>query len=241
MTLAQFYPFIFERLIDMKRHIVYFIFSLFFLCTITVLAQSGSASCAPKKPKINVRKLTLTKGNDYTLRVYNLKKKQSVRFTSDDKTIVSLAEKSGEQNTRAKSAVITATGIGSTTIRASVYSSKGKVVRTLKTRVHVTPYAVSIKFTEKKVKLEVSQTMKLSVIIKPNTSQELPVFSTSNADIVTVNSKGLLTAAAPGEAVITATLLSSGQKVQCRVQVIPSSEEDEEEFELNTLEPARNE
>lgn len=221
----------------MKRHILYFLFSFVFVFSLTVLVQTSSASCAAKRPKMNVKKLTLTKGNNYTLRVYNLKKKQTVRFVSDDTTIITIAEKSGEQSTRSKNAVITATGIGNTTVRAGIYSSKGKLVRTLKTRVQVTPYAVSIKFTQKKVKLEVSDTMKLSVIIKPNTSHELPLFATSNADVVTVNSKGIITAVAPGEAVITATLLSSGQKVQCRVQVVPSSEEDDFELERSGPDP----
>ncbi len=210
----------------MKRRIFYYFFSFLFLFSFAVLVQSSSASCAPKRPKLNVRKLTLTKENNYTLRVYNMKKKQSVRFVSDNTAIVTVAEKNNGQNSRPKSAVITAAGIGNTIVRANIYSGKGKLVRTLKTKVQVTPYAVSIKFTQKKVKLEVSDSMKLSVLIKPNTSQELPLFETSNPDIVTVNSKGVITAVAPGEAVITATLLSSGQKVQCHVQVVPGSEEE---------------
>ncbi len=209
----------------MKRRIFYYFFSFLFLFSMAVLVQSSSASCAPKRPKLNVRKLTLTKENNYTLRVYNMKKKQSVRFVSDNTAIVTVAEKNNGQNSRPKSAVITAAGIGNTIVRANIYSGKGKLVRTLKTKVQVTPYAVSIKFTQKKVKLEVSDSMKLSVLIKPNTSQEIPLFETSNPDIVTVNSKGIITAVAPGEAVITATLLSSGQKVQCHVQVVPGSEE----------------
>lgn len=219
----------------MKRQILYFFFSFLFIFSLAVLVQSSSASCASKKAKLNVKKLTLTKGNNYTLRVYNMKKKQSVRFVSDDMTIVSVTEKNNGQSNHPKSAVITATGVGSTTVRANIYSSKGKLTRTLKTKVQVTPYAVSIKFTQKKVKLEVSDTMKLSVIIKPNTSQEIPLFETSDPDVVTVNSKGVITAVAPGEAVITATLLSSGQKVQCQVQVVPEFEE--EDPELNSLEP----
>lgn len=217
----------------MKHKICYTLFSLLFILSLTVLVQSSSASCATKKTKLNVTKLTLTKGNNYTLRVYNTKRKQTVRFVSDDTAVITVAEKSNVPGSRSKSAVITATGTGSTIVRANIYSGKGKLVRTLKTKVQVTPYGVSIKFTHKKVKLEISDTMKLSVIIKPNTSQEMPLFETSNSDIVMVNSKGIITAVAPGEAVITATLLSNGQKTQCQVQVY--ADEEEEEIPSNTL------
>ncbi len=131
----------------MKHKICYTLFSLLFILSLTVLVQSSSASCATKKTKLNVTKLTLTKGNNYTLRVYNTKRKQTVRFVSDDTAVVTVAEKSNVPGSRSKSAVITATGTGSTIVRANIYSGKGKLVRTLKTKVQVTPYGVSIKFT----------------------------------------------------------------------------------------------
>lgn len=215
----------------MKRKIIFSLLSFFFIFSLAIFVQSETASCAPKKTKLNVKKLKLSKGNSYTLRVYNLKKKQTIQFISDDTSIVTVAE----HGRRAKKVTITAVGIGNSTIRANIYSRKGKLVRSLKTRVHVTPYAISIKFATKKVKLNVDDTLKLPVIIKPNTSEEIPIFETSDADIVTVNSRGIITGVAPGQATITATLLSSGQKVQCQIQVFADSEDETSSFELNRL------
>lgn len=203
-----------------------FLFALlaFVLCAAIVIPANGADS-ASKKTKLNVKKLTLTKNESYTLRVYNMKKNQTVKFVSDNETIVMVNEKRNTLKRSDKSADITAVNVGSTFVRANIYSKKGKLVRTLKTNVKVTPYAISIKFTQKKVNLDVSDTVKLSVIIKPSTSQELPLFSTSNPDVVTVNSKGVITAVSPGEAVITATLLSNGQAATCTVCVLPEEEE----------------
>lgn len=201
-----------------------FIFLALILCASIVVPANGADS-ASKKTKINVKKLTLTKNENYTLRVYNMKKNQTVKFVSDNETIVMVNEQRNMSKVSDKSADITAVNVGSTFVRANIYSKKGKLVRSLKTRVKVTPYAISIKFTQKKVNLNVSDTAKLPIIIKPSTSQELPLFSTSDPDVVTVNSKGVITAISPGEAVITATLLSNGQKATCTVYVLPEEEE----------------
>lgn len=201
----------------MKYKFLFLLLSFVFLFSSAALIQSSTGNCAAKKPKMNVRKLTLTKNDEYTLRVYNLKKKQSVKFVSDNDAIVSVSVK----NQKSRNASILAAGVGSTTVRANIYNKKGNLVRTLKTNVRVTPFAISIKFTQKKVKLNMSDIAKLFVSIKPNTSQEVPIFESSNTDIVTVNSKGIITAIAPGEAVITATLLSSGQKATCQILVLP--------------------
>lgn len=206
----------------MKKKYLIVIFSFIFIFSTSLLIQASTVSCAVKKPKMNIKKLTLIKNDDYTLRVYNMKKKQSVKFVSDNETVVSVSVKSS----KSRNASIIATGVGSTIVRANIYSKKGNLLRTLKTNVKVTPFAISIKFTQKKVKLNLSDTAKLFVIIKPNTSQETPIFKSSNTDVVTVNSKGVVTALTSGEAVITATLLSSGQKADCTVVVLPAEDDE---------------
>lgn len=213
-TTVQYTSFL-ERLIAMKRKMFFIILFFTFILSSAVLTQSATGSCAPKKVKLNVKKLTLAKGSTYTLRTYNMKRKQTVRFVSDNEAVVSVTP----QKPRSKSAEINAVGTGSTVVRASIYSAKGKLTRTLKTKIQVTPFAISIKFTHRKVKLNVDESMKLSVIIKPSTSQEIPLYETSDPDVVTINSKGVITAVAPGEAIVKATLLSSGQKVVCKVIV----------------------
>lgn len=199
----------------MKHKLFYVALVFAFVFSVTAIARPAAGSCSPKKTKLNVKKLTLTKNDTYTLRVYNLKKKYTVKFVSADDNIVSVKE-----NTNKKTAVITAVNLGTVQVRANIYNRKDKLVRSLKTSVKVTPFAVSIKFAQKKVKLTPNDTTKLSVIIKPRTSHEVPLFESSNPDVVTVNSKGIITAIAPGNAVITATLLSSGQKASCDVVVV---------------------
>lgn len=199
----------------MKQKLFFVALIFVFVFSVTAISRPAAGSCAQKKTKLNVKKLTLTKNDTYTLRVYNLKKKYTVKFVSADDNIVSVKE-----NTNKKTAVITAVNLGTAQVRANIYNRKDKLVRSLKTNVKVTPFAVSIKFAQKKVKLNLNDITKLSVIIKPRTSQEVPLFESSDPDVVTVNSKGIITAISPGNAVITATLLSSGQKASCDVVVV---------------------
>lgn len=204
----------------MKHKLFYFVLSFVFILSLGITLQSATGSCANKKMKLNVKKLTLTKNETYTIRVYNLKKKYTVKFSTDNDNVVSI--KTIKTNKQAsKTAIVTAVNSGVAQVRASIYNRKSKLVRTLKTNIRVTPSAVSIKFSVPKVQLEISDTLKLPVLIKPNISQETPVFESSDPDIVTVNSKGIITAISPGHATITATLLSSGQKASCNVHVLP--------------------
>lgn len=212
----------------MKHKLFYFVLSFVFILSFGIAVQSAAGNCAPKKTKLNVKRLTLTKNETYTIRVYNLKKKYTVKFTTDNDNIVSIKT----NKSTPKAAVITAENLGTAQVRTSIYNRKSKLVRTLKTNIKVTPSAVSIKFASHKVRLEVSDTIKLPVLIKPNISQEIPVFESSNPDVVTVNSKGIITAISPGHATITATLLSGGQKASCNVHVLPyPSDESEPDFD----------
>lgn len=197
------------------KHIKLLILSLTLSFCCVWMLQTSVGECAAKSAKINIKKLNLAKTEEYTLRIYNMRAGQTVIFTSDNENIVSIEQKSP----RIKSAVITAQNTGTTVIRASIFNRKGRLTRNLKTTVKVTPLGISIKFTHKKVNLKVFDTRKLTCIVKPNTSQEAPLFESSNTDIVMINSKGIVTALAPGEAYITATLLSSGQRVRCRIIV----------------------
>lgn len=213
----------------MKHKFFYFILSFVFILSLGITVQSAVGDCAVKKTKLNVKKLTLTKSETYTIRVYNLKKKYTVKFTTDNDNIVSVKS----NKSTSKTAVITAENLGTTQVRASIYNRNAKLVRTLKTNVRVTPSAVSIKFSSPKVQLDVSDTLKLPVLIKPNISQEIPVFESSDPDIVTVNSKGIITAISPGHATITATLLSSGQKASCNVVVLPDFYDDDPDLDFD--------
>ena len=50
----------------------------------------AQAAAKNKKVKLNVKKLNMTVDGTFTLRVYNVKKKQKVTFTSSNEAVISL-------------------------------------------------------------------------------------------------------------------------------------------------------
>lgn len=200
--------------------------------------EPGSDAFAAKKNKyirMNVKSVTLSKNGMYKLRLYNTKKRQTIVFSSDNESIATVTS-----TTQPKLAVVTAVNPGNTYVRATISNSRGRVVRTLKVKVKVMPYAVSVKFGKKKIYLNETKNTKLNTIIKPNISQEIPLYESSDTDVATVNSRGIVTAVAAGEAVITATLLSSGQSASCTVVVKPELVETAPPDATSTTSAAKN-
>lgn len=200
--------------------------------------EPGSDAFAAKKNKyirMNVKSITLSKNGMYKLRLYNTKKRQTIVFSSDNEAVATVVS-----TTQPKLAVVTAVNPGNTYVRATISNSRGRVVRTLKVKVKVTPYAVSVKFGKKKIYLNETKNTKLNTIIKPNISQEIPLYESSDTDVATVNSRGIVTAVAAGEAVITATLLSSGQSAFCTVVVKPEPVETAPPDATSTTSAAKN-
>lgn len=200
--------------------------------------EPGSDAFAAKKNKyirMNVKSITLSKNGMYKLRLYNTKKRQTIVFSSDNEAVATVVS-----TTQPKLAVVTAVNPGNTYVRATIPNSRGRVVRTLKVKVKVTPYAVSVKFGKKKIYLNETKNTKLNTIIKPNISQEIPLYESSDTDVATVNSRGIVTAVAAGEAVITATLLSSGQSASCTVVVKPEPVETAPPDATSTTSAAKN-
>ena len=199
----------------MKRKFVLFLSAVFVLCTLS-LANADTSLAAAKKPKLNMKQLNLSLGGSFTLRVYNMNKKDKAAFASSDPSVVSV-EASGSNTKRA---VIRAKGIGSAKITVTIQRPKKKTV-TRKCRVTVSPEAVSIKFAKRKLKIYIGQRIKADTIIKPSTSTELPVFESSNPSIVRVNPLGQVIGVSPGTTTITATTLSSNRSASCTVTVLP--------------------
>lgn len=200
--------------------------------------EPGSDAFAAKKNKyirMNVKSITLSKNGMYKLRLYNTKKRQTIVFSSDNEAVATVVS-----TTQPKLAVVTAVNPGNTYVRATISNSRGRVVRTLKVKVKVTPYAVSVKFGKKKIYLNETKNTKLNTIIKPNISQEIPLYESSDTDVATVNSRGIVTAVAAGEAVITTTLLSSGQSASCTVVVKPEPVETAPPDATSTTSAAKN-
>lgn len=191
---------------------------LVFVLIFSMILPAGTSFAATKKTKLNIKKLNMTVGSTFSLRVYNAKKKQKITFTSSKPSIATV--KTDFPNARYTN--VSALAVGSSVITVTVKKRK-KVVRTLKCRVRVSPNAVSIKFMRNEVSVPVSRKMRLETIIKPNTSAEKPVFESSDVSVATVNSRGVVTGISPGTVTITATLLSRNLTASCVVTVLPNS------------------
>lgn len=178
---------------------------------------------AAKKPKLNMKRLNLTVGKDFQIRVYNLKKKQKVSFSTSNVDIIAIKVKPANKGAARKRVTITAISVGSATITGTIRKGK-KIVRTLRCKVKVSPNAIGIKFMKRQVRLPVEHKKRLETIIKPNISEERPVFECSNPEIATINSRGVVTGIAPGTVTITATLLSCDVSATCTVTITPASE-----------------
>lgn len=198
-----------------KRMVLFFALMLvFYSCFSDYYVQA-----APKKPKLNVKKLNMTVGTTFQIRVYNMKKKYKVTYTSSKPAVASV--KTAVSN--GKRASINALAVGSATVTATVRKGK-KQIRTLKCKVKVSPNAIGIKFMLRKSKLRTGSKMRLETIIKPNTSEEQPIFESADPDIASVNSHGVVTGISPGTVTITATLLSCDLATSCTITVLPKEE-----------------
>ena len=142
----------------MKKKTVWLL-ALIFLAG-SILAPHSSVAAATKKPKLNVKKLNMTTGTNFRLRVYNLKKKQRVVYTSTNEEVISI----GKAVSKGKRVTINAVSIGSATVNATVKKGK-KVIRRLKCRIKVTPNAFSIKFPKRTIRLNTDSRFRLKPII----------------------------------------------------------------------------
>lgn len=191
------------------------------MITSTLSSFGPVTYAAPKKLKLNVKKLNLTVGSNYQLRIYNLKKGQKVTFSCSNPEVVSIQENAPLP----KKITVKALKVGSTTITATIKKKK-KITKTLKCKIKVSPSAVGIKFMKRQYKVSANHRLRLETIVKPNTSLEQPIFESDNPDIATVNSRGVVTAIAPGTVTITATLLSCGVSANCTIIILPEKEND---------------
>ena len=79
--------------------------------------------------------------------------------------------------------------------------------------------ASGITISKEDTTLEAGMTLQLTATITPDNAEETVQWSTSAAAVASVDMNGLVTAIAPGEAVITATTSESGLTAECRVTV----------------------
>ncbi len=149
---------------------------------------------ATSKVKLNKTKIVLIKGQTYTLKVQNTKKK--VKWSSSKKSIATV-------NSQGK---VTAKKKGTATISAKVGSKTYKCKVTVETP--------SISKTKASITIFSSSTLSVK-----GTSQKI-TWKSSNTKIATVDSKGKVKAKKLGSATITASVGEKKKKYTCKVTVV---------------------
>ncbi|MDR1699868.1 MAG: Ig-like domain-containing protein [Lachnoclostridium sp.] len=196
----------------MKRIIrsVLFLVALF---SFTVLSLGLKSNSAALPIRINLRSVDLAKNQNFTLRVYNVKKRHRLSFNTKQDNIIRLPDTSP----RSRKIQIQALDIGTATVKVTV-RHKRKPISVLYCTINVTPPAFSVKFKTQYYEMNARDFFDLNPIIKPVNSSSFPIYSSSDKNVVTVNAKGRVRAIDGGEATITATL-PNGQTDTCRILV----------------------
>lgn len=171
---------------------------------VAAYAEEVSAEEHSSEPKLNVTELSLVTDDNFTLKVFNVTEGQKVSFKSSDTDIVEV-DKTGR---------VTAKKVGEAIITVSIDGDK-----TYKCKVIVGPPAISVKLTLSNLTLKVGSRKTLQTIIKPNTSTESPVFSSTDSDVVAVTASGKVVAKSVGKAYIISEI-GNGKYDMCLVTVV---------------------
>lgn len=166
------------------------------------------------KIKLNVKSKDLILDDDYTLKVYRSTEKQKITFKSSDTSVAKV------KKTDDKEAKISACEVGEATITVTVKEGN-KTIASLKCEVTVTPPAVSIKLMDGKASIHVGDKITLKKELKPSTTSETPTYFSGNTNIVTVSSRGVVTAVSEGETYVYA-IINNGTYDYCIIKVTSS-------------------
>lgn len=167
--------------------------------------------------KLNVKTKSIVTESNFTLKVYNLSEHETVSFKSSDTEIAKI-DKEGEITTFTKSGTVTI---------SAIIKYKTKVLTTLDCEVTVGPPAASIVISKSDLVLEEGKRypfLENLLFIKPNTSVEIPSFTSSNTDVAVISSTGKITAKKLGTTIIRSTL-DNGASVSCKVLVVKDKKE----------------
>lgn len=170
-------------------------------------ANEGESTFTIKNIKLNRTQYDLVKGKSFKLKVNNLPSTFMVTYSSENSkiaTVNSSGRVSGKKN-------------GTVKITATIRSNN-KIYRKLSCNVTVGPAAVSVVVSRSRLNLSVGEKRHISISVKPYNTVETPKFKSSNKNIASVSSSGLITAKAPGTATITATIANKKSAV-CTVTV----------------------
>jgi len=180
-----------------------------------VVAYAGEVSTESEssKPKLNVTDFSMVTDDNFTIKVFNVTEGQKISFKSSDEDIAEV-NKTGR---------VTAKKVGEAIITVSLDGDK-----TFKCKVTVGPPAISVKLTLSNLTLEVGSRKTLQTIIKPNTSTEVPVFSSTDPDVVAVTSSGKVVAKSTGKAYIISEI-ANGKYDMCLVTVVKAEKTEKAE------------
>lgn len=214
----------------MRRNISIVMLVLVFLTAVMTEVKTSSAaekkvvsvSSLRNRDKKTVYEYELSRQKDgiivkekKNLAVLNIKRKCNVEFSSSDTSVLGVKKLSDNtceySGKKAGSADINVkiTKPGFLFMPDTTY---------LKCKVEVSPRAVSIRFTKKRIKIKSGNSKKLKLTTRPSISKEKATFVSSNTDVVEVDSKGRITAKSVGFATITAKI-SNGRIAKCIVEV----------------------
>lgn len=162
--------------------------------------------------KLNIKSKSCIPEETYLIKVYRTAKNHKISFKSSDSSVVSV------KKTEEKEAEIKACTVGEATITVTVKEGS-KTVTSLKCEVKVTPPAASVKLIDGRLILSTDDKVSLRKELKPSSTSETPTYYSSNPSVVTVSSKGIVTAVGEGKATIYASI-SNGTKDKCIIEVI---------------------
>lgn len=172
--------------------------------------QTEAAGKKPTKITLSGKSKSLTVGETYKLKVKTVIPKgasKKVTYKSGNKKIATVSS----------TGKITAKKAGKTTITVTSKSNK-KVKATCKIMVYSKVKSVKISTTKKKLK--VGEKFTLSATISPSNAKKDVVWKTTDKKIVTVSTKGVVTAKKSGTAVITVSSKANSKKyAKCIVTV----------------------
>ncbi len=190
--------------------------NVFKVCEINVIEDEVKPSA---DGTISVTGVTLVK-NKTTLNVGGSEKleyiispknatNKAVKWISNHPEVVSVSE----------DGTITGLALGTATI--SVITVDGAKVEQIKVSVIVPANPVkSISLTKKSVSIDINKTEKLNYVLEPkNASNQSVTWKSSDPNIVTVDSNGVIFGRSPGNAVITVTTNDGGRQASVSVTV----------------------
>ena len=141
---------------------------------------------------------------------------QNVAWSSDSSNIVTITPDTSDS----KKATITATGTGTTTIKATVDGKSAECSVTVNAAATVPVENVSLDKTN--LELTEGETAQLTATVVPSDATNKNVTWSSNAPgVANVDSSGKVTAVGAGTATITVTTTDSGKTATCTVTVNP--------------------